>query len=130
MGLGAHLVGYGVVRLDADAAEETAENDFETGVFAGASGRKVRGNNAEQRTQLKDIPRFTPKDGQGRAFASERVAFARDGLDERGFAAPIGPENSDVLVSAYGQGQAVEDKLVAAHHRYVLKVQERGQAVS
>jgi len=57
--------------------------------------------------------------------ARERIAFARDGLDERGFAAAVGTQDGDVLADADAQADVAQHHLFGAHHPDALHVDER-----
>ena len=56
----------------------------------------------------------------------ERVAFARDGFDQRGFAAAVGAEDADVFAGADLEGDVVEGGAFAAHDGDVVQGEQRG----
>src|SRR5262249_41459862 len=55
----------------------------------------------------------------------QRVAFARDRFDERGFAAAIWAKDADVLTRGDLQVHFAERGVVSAHHGYVFE-REKG----
>ena len=99
---------------NAGAAEEAGEDDVEAGGIGGASGEEIRGDDAESRAEFEDVPEGTAEDGDGGIVALKRVALAREGLDESGFAGTVGAEDADVLADGDAKGEAVKGNVLAA----------------
>src|ERR1035438_7618321 len=82
--------------------------------------------------QVEQAPALASQNTQAPGFRLQaRIEFARQQLDERGFARSVGTQNSDVLALRDGKGDAIERDAVAALHRDVIKIEERcgvGQA--
>lgn len=55
----------------------------------------------------------------------KRVALAREGLDESGFAGTVGAEDADVLADSDAQGEAVQGNVLSAEHGDVVELEER-----
>jgi len=99
-----------MVRKDARAAEESRQDHIAPGGVRGAGSQQVGRNDSEQRAQLENIPSLAPQDGNRRPFPRKRIAFARDGLDQRGLAASVGSKNAHVLSGCDLQGHIVESR--------------------
>ena len=112
-----------MVRLQPDAAEEAGEYGFAAGDVARAGLRQVVGDDAQQHAQVEDVPAVPAQDAQRRSL--HRIAFARDGFDERRFARAVRAEDGDVLALGDGEGEGVERALLAAHDGDVVELQER-----
>ena len=104
-----------LMRPDADAREETGQGDIAAGDVAGAAGHQVARHDAEQLAQLEDVPPVAAHDAHGRAFAHQRIAFAGDGLDQRGFAAAVRSQDRDVLAESDPQRNFFQRERLAAH---------------
>ena len=65
-------------------------------------------NDSQQRAQLEDVPGIAPQDGERRIGLRQRIAFARDGLDQRRFAAAVRPQDRDVLPGPNAERDVVE----------------------
>ena len=53
----------------------------------------------------------------------DRIALARDGLDQRRFAAAIRAKNGNVLIGPDPQAEVIERDLLSAHHAQITKVE-------
>src|ERR1700722_15533659 len=115
-----------VMREDSRAAEESREDDVAAGSVGGAGGEQIGRYDAEQGTKLEDVPALFAEDRDGGTFGGKRVAFARDGLDERGLSATVWAEDADVFDRADFQGDVVEGGAVAAHNGDVIESEKRG----
>jgi hypothetical protein len=102
------------------AAEEAGEDDVEAGGIGGASGEEIRGDDAEGGAEFEDVPEGTAEDGDGRIVPQNRVALAREGLDESGFAGAVGAEDADVLADSDAKGEAVKGNVLAAENSDVV----------
>ena len=83
-------------------------------------------NNPQQRAQLEHVPGIAPQDGQRRSGLGQRIAFARDGFDQRGLAAPVRSQDGDVLPRPDGERNVVEHSFAAQHDGHVAEIQQRG----
>jgi hypothetical protein len=79
------------------------------------------------RAEIEDIPVFLAQDAQAGFGLEQRIAFARDGFDERGFAAAVGAKDGDVLAGFYGEAEAVEGEPAAAFDGDVFEFEESRQ---
>lgn len=113
---------------DMGAAEESGKHDVEASGGGGTGSEQILRDDAEVGAQFKNVPAVLAHDGDGRTFASERIAFAGDGLDERGFAATVGAEYADVFAGVDAQSEVVECRQVTANHGDVVQV-EQGRKV-
>ena len=109
---------------DMRAAEESGKHDVEAGGVGGARSEQILRDDAEVGAQFKDVPAVLAHDGDGRTFAGERIAFARDGLDERGFAATVGTKDADVFAGVDAQGEVAESRQVTANHGDVVQIEQ------
>ena len=116
-----HLRSDFLMRPDADAREETGQRDIAAGDVASATGHQVARNDAEQLAQLENVPAVAAHDAHRRAFAHQRITFAGDGLDQRGFAAAVRPEDGDVLAESDPQRNVFQGNRLAAHDGDVLE---------
>jgi len=104
---GFHFLGDVVVPPDADGAEEAGEDQFAAGDVARALGHEVVADDAQVGAEVEDVPVFLAQDSQAGFRLKQRIAFARDRLDERGFSAAVGTEDGDVLAGVYGEAEAI-----------------------
>lgn len=114
-----------VIGENAGAAEEAGKDDVETGGIGGASREEIGGDDAEGRAEFEDIPERAAQDGDRGIFALKRVALAREGLDEGGFAGAVGAEDADMFADSDAKRQAVEGDVLAAKDSDVLQVEQR-----
>jgi hypothetical protein len=122
-----HLGGDFVPWPDADAAEEAGEDDLVTGVVAGAELHPVVGDDAELTAEIVDMPSVAAEDFEAPGFGLEtRIEFAGDQLDEGRFAGAVRAQDHDVFALGDGEGDVVEDGLVAALDGDVLEIEEGG----
>ena len=78
--------------------------------------------------QVEEVPAVAAEDAQRPGFRLQAgVQFARDQLDERGFAGPVRAQDGDVFALRDGERDAVEYDAVVALHRDVLKFDEGNQ---
>src|SRR5690349_176802 len=113
-----------MMRKDARAAEIAGKHHVAAGGLRRALRQQVRRNDAEQIAQLGDVPQFAPQDLDGRAFAGQRIAFAGDRLDQRGFAAAVRAQDADVLTGSDRERNVVQRGAFSAHHRDVLQFKQ------
>jgi hypothetical protein len=64
--------------------------------------------------EVEDVPVFLALDAQTGFGLKQRIAFARDRLDERGFTAAVGAEDGDVLAGIDREAEAVQGEAWAA----------------
>ncbi len=103
----AHLGRDVMVGPDADGAEEAGEHQLAAGDVARALRHKIVADDAEVGAEVEDVPVFLAEDAQAGFGLEQWIAFARDGFDERGFAAAVGAEDGDVLAGFDGEAEAV-----------------------
>ena len=119
-----HRVGM-VMWKDARAAEESRQHHVPPGCLRGARRQQVRRDNSQQRPQLENVPPFASQNRNRTSIARQRVAFPRDGLDQRGLPAAIRPQDAHVLPRGNFQIHFPERRAVAAHHRHVSERKKR-----
>src|SRR5258708_8500746 len=110
-----------MVRKTARAAEKAGKHDITAGGIRGTRSQQVRRHDAEQRAQLKNIPSLAPQYGNARPFPRQWVALPRNGLDQRGLAAAIRPQDAHVLSARDLQVDVMECRSVTAHYRDMRK---------
>ena len=84
-------------------------------------------NDSEQRAQLEDVPGFAPQNRQRRIGPRQRITLARDGLDQRRFAAAVRPQDRHVLARADAERNIVEHLFFAEHHGDAVEGQQSGR---
>jgi hypothetical protein len=117
-----------MIRLDTDAAEEARENHFKAGDVARAGVHQIVGDDAQQRAEFEDVPGILSENGEGGTGAGQRIAFARDGLDQGGFAATVGSQDGHVLAGLNAKSYVFEHGFFTAHDGDAVKV-EQGRPV-
>jgi epoxyqueuosine reductase len=122
-----HLGQHVVVRPDADGTEKPGKHQLTAGDVARALGHQIVADDPEMRAQLEDIPISAAQNAQPCAGPEERIALARDGLDERRFPAAIRAQNSHVLAAFDPKAQAVQSQPIAAAYKYVFELQQRNR---
>jgi hypothetical protein len=120
-GGGLHFGQDVMIGPDADGAEEAREDEFAAFDVAGALGHEVVADEAEVVAEVEDVPIAGAEDLERCFGAEERVAFAGDGFDERGFAAAVGAEDGDVFAGFDGEVEAVKGEAAAAFDEDVLE---------
>jgi hypothetical protein len=103
-----------VVSPDADGAEEAGENQLTAGDVARALRHQIVCDDAEMGAEIEDVPVFLAQDAQAGFRLKQRMAFARDRFDERGFAAAVGAEDGNVLAGFDREAEAVQGETRAA----------------
>src|SRR5437763_4840090 len=81
---------FGVGRMmteDADATEESREHDVAPRRVRRARGEQVGRDDAEPFAKLEYVPPLAAEDAHRASFTRERIALARDRLDQRRLAA-------------------------------------------
>ncbi|HKH98548.1 MAG TPA: hypothetical protein VJ999_05515 [Candidatus Sulfotelmatobacter sp.] len=114
-----------MVLKNADAGKKARQHDVPSAGVARAGEHQVVGHDAQAGAQVEHIPALFPENRHRRSLTNHRIAFARNGLDERGLAAAVGAEDGDVLIGADAQGEIVQSDLLAAHDAQVLEVEQR-----
>ena len=104
---GPHLGRDVMVRPDSDGAEEAGEHQLAAGDVPRALRHEIVADDAEMGAEVEDVPVFLAQDAQAGFGLKQRITFARDGFDERGFTAAIGAEDGDVFAGFYGEAEAV-----------------------
>src|ERR1035437_6152883 len=126
--LALHLRGHRVVGPYAHAAEEPGERDFVARVVARAHLHPVVGHDAEVMPQVEQAPLVAPQDAQRPGFGlQDRVQVARDQLDQRRFAAPVGPQNRDMLALRDRERDTVQRHPLLAPHCDVFQFDKGNQ---
>ena len=74
----------------------------------------------------KTFQAFLAENREGRFGAGQRIAFARNGFDQRGFAAAVWSQDGRVFARLDAQGDVVQYVLFTAHYGDVVEVEERG----
>ena len=97
-----------VMAEDARAAEESRQHDVASRRVGGAGGEQVGSDDPEPLAQLEDVPPVAAEDAHRAACAGERIALARDRLDQRRLAAAVRAEDADVLAGVDREGDVVE----------------------
>src|ERR1700730_6427038 len=97
-----------VMRKNARTAEETREHHVAAGRITGTGCQQIGRDDAEQRAQLKNVPALAAENRDGGAFVRHRVAFTRDGLDQRGLAAAIRTQDTNMLARLDAQGDVLQ----------------------
>src|SRR5579871_6720748 len=115
-----HLGSHVVIRPDADRSEESAQHSFERRVRFGAGVYEVIRDDAQESSQIEEPPDLLAPDPQtaGRCWIT-RVAFAGNNLDESRFAAPVRPENRDVLAGVDGEGDTAQSHFMLRDYSLV-----------
>jgi hypothetical protein len=129
MGPGAVFGVRVMIGENARAAEEAGKDNIEAGGLGGAGGEEIGGDDAEGRTEFKNIPEGAAENGDGRIFALKGVALAREGLDEGGFAGAVGTKDADVFAHGDAEGKAVKGDVIATEDGDVAELEERGRGV-
>src|SRR6266849_10663174 len=111
------------MRKDASAAEKTRQDNVASASIACAHGHKIVRDNAQQRTQLEDIPALLPQNGHRGAFLRYGTTFTRNRLDQGRFTAAIRPQNRDMLVAADAKAKIREHDFLSPHDGNVLQIQ-------
>jgi len=107
LGDGPHFGRDVMVRPDADGAEEAREHQLAAGDVARALRHEIVADDAEVGAEVEDVPVFLTQDAQASFGLEQRITFARDGFDERGFTAAVGAEDGDVLAGFDREAEAV-----------------------
>src|ERR1700734_264396 len=116
-----------MVRKDARTAEKSGKHHVATGGVRGARSQQIRRNDSQQRTQLEYIPAFAPENRNRGSFACHGITLARNGLNQRGFAASIGSEDANVFAGTDAKRNAIERRPsggLSAHDGDVVEGQE------
>src|SRR6478736_4720298 len=114
-----------MIRIYVVAAEESRQNNIAPQCLPHTPLHQIVGNNPEQRTQVKDVPGFLPEDFHARIGANNRIAFARDGLDQRRFATTVRAENGNVFPAPNLQIESVEHNAGTATDLDVMEIEEQ-----
>src|ERR1051325_2495409 len=104
-----------VVWINVVAAEEPGQNNVAPECLARAPCHQVVRNDAKKRTQFKNIPGFFTENLDGGAGPRDGIQFARNGLNQRRFAATVRAQNGNVLSASDAQIEIVQDGAIAAH---------------
>src|SRR5665213_478202 len=107
---------------NARAAEETREDHFAAAGFACDVLHQVVRDDAENRTQLENVPAQLAQNRHRGAFADHGIAFPRDRFDERRFSATIWPEDRHVFTGINPQAEVIEGDIVAANDAHIFQI--------
>src|SRR4030095_9271365 len=86
-----------VVRKNSRAAEKSGEHNVAPGRIRRARAKQVGRDDSEMRPQFENVPPLAAHNALGRSLLRQRVTFARDRLDQRGFAAAVWPEDTNMF---------------------------------
>src|SRR5208283_2729374 len=113
-----------MIRPDADAAEEARKHQLASRDVARARSHQIVADHANVRAEVKDVPAVLAEDAKGSGGIEQWVTFAGDGFDQRGFAATVRAEDSDVLAGFDREAEAVQGQPLAALYRDVGEFQQ------
>src|SRR3984957_2938938 len=112
-----------MIGLHADAAEETREHQLVARNIPGAAAHEFIRYDDQQRAEFEDVPGIAPQNGERRISQRQRIAFSRDGFDQRGFTATVRPQDGYVLAGSDAESDVMEHGLFAEHDRDVVERQ-------
>lgn len=78
----------------------------------------------EMATKLRDVPAIAAEEANARLRRDDWIALAGDGLDERGFSAAVGPQDSNMLAVGDAQIDVVKHNGVATGDIHVLHIEK------
>src|SRR5713226_3474919 len=114
----------GLMVEDPRAAEESGEDDFAAARLARAIEHQVVRYYAKHGAQLKDVPSIAPQNCHRGTFPDDRIAFARNGLDQSRLAAAVRAQNRDVFACFHTQAEIIERDVVASNDAHVFQVHQ------
>jgi hypothetical protein len=114
------------------AGEQTRQRNVEAANAAARgpdaeSGVEVAGYDAEPRPKLREVPRCTTEEAQGRraVVRGARAIVEGQHADERRLAGTVGPEHGGVFTVGNRQREALEDTCRAPDERRVRQLEHR-----
>ncbi len=114
---GEHLVDAGVhlrrglvMRPETDAAEERREQQLAPGDPARTRRQQVVRDDADGGAQVPERPAVLAEHGDAGLGARKRIELARDDLEQRALAGPVGAEHGDMLVGRNDEREIVEHR--------------------
>lgn len=125
-GLGSVAHGWGddEVGPEGGGGEEAGEDGVEAGGGEGGFAGQVGGDEAHAAAEVGEVPAIAAKDADFCFGVNQGVKLAGDGFEEGGFAAAVWAEDGEVFACVEGEGDVVEDGLVAAGDRDVLEIED------
>lgn len=121
----AHFGGDSLVGPEGGGAQQAGDDDVAAARGGRSFGRKRLLDDAEILAQLGDDPAVIAEEAHAGAILWDGVALARDGLDERGFAAAVGPEDDHLLATCDAQRNVMENDVFAAGDIDVLHFKKK-----
>ena len=120
-----HRRGHVQLGPDRRAREEAGNHGIASlGVQRPFAG-KIGGDDAQPLAQLENLPAFPAENAHARARLRQGIAFTGHGFDQRGLAAAVGAQQSDVLSGGDAQGDIMKHNLKASRYRDIFQFQKR-----
>src|SRR5882724_485649 len=116
------------MREDARTTEESREHYIAARGVRGARSQQVWRNDAKQRPELKNVPTLPAQNRNRRTVVRQRVTFASDGLNQRGFPAPVRAQDAHMFARVDPQRHVFQCGALTAHDGYVIQRQQCGLA--
>ena len=131
----AHFIGDVQIGPKSRRREKAGNHGVEACGHGRALAGEIRADNSEVLSQFGQVPAIAAKDAHAHARPNYGIDLARNGKDQRGFAASIGAKDGDMLTGANGQVDVVEHDAIAARYVDVFESEklvliERGRTIA